>query len=288
LDIPGRGSSATSVLNAGDMDSTEIAPFLNEISKAVSPIDNVVSYVSGLLCIFAMNYGYEVSTYDASVLNNFVVQSLFLKNLSTQVHETEDAFEYMVYSLARAAESNDEDTGNHILRVGRYSATIAEYLGMDAKYVQTIRLQATLHDVGKIHIPAEILKKPGQLTTKEWREMKLHSAYGAKIIGSHYRLSMAASIALSHHEKWDGSGYPGGLKAEQIPLEGRIVALADIYDALINPRVYKPAFDAETVYKILTEGDGRVIPGHFDPQVMDAFKKTASRFIEIFRELKNR
>ncbi|MEO5360171.1 MAG: response regulator [Nitrospirota bacterium] len=285
LKMPERGSSATSVLNAGD--SPELAAFLSEIRKTHIQIDNVVSYVSGSLCIFALNYGYTVSSYDASVLNNFVVQSLFLKNLSSQVHETEDAFEYMVYSLARAAESNDEDTGNHILRVGRYSATIAEYLGMDTRFIQTIRLQATLHDVGKIHTPTAILKKPGQLTSAEWQEMKRHSAYGAKIIGSHYRLSMAASIALTHHEKWDGSGYPNGLKGEQIPLEGRIVSLADIYDALINPRVYKPAFDAETTYKILTEGDGRVMPHHFDPQVINAFKNTASQFLEIYEELKN-
>ncbi|MBF0554170.1 MAG: response regulator [Nitrospirae bacterium] len=287
LAIPDRGSSATSVLNASDMDSPELATFLNEIRATLLQIDNVVSYVSGSLCIFAMNYGYAVSSYDASVLNNFVVQSLFLKNLASQVHATEDAFEYMVYSLARAAESNDEDTGNHILRVGRYSATIAEYLGMDQRFIQTIRLQATLHDVGKIHIPADILKKPRQLTADEWREMKQHSTYGAKIIGSHYRLSVAASIALTHHEKWDGSGYPNGLKGEEIPLEGRIVSLADIFDALINPRVYKPAFDAETTYKILTEGDGRVMPHHFDPQVLEAFKKTVSQFIEIFEELKN-
>ncbi|MBF0456756.1 MAG: response regulator [Nitrospirae bacterium] len=287
LTMPQRGSSSTSVLNADDMNSPEIAAFLNEIGKTLPQIDNVVSYVSGTLCIFAMNYGYTVSSYDASVLNNFVVQSLFLKNLSSQVHETEDAFEYMVYSLARAAESNDEDTGNHILRVGRYSATIAEYLGMDQRFVQTIELQATLHDVGKIHIPAEILKKPGQLTTAEWQEMKQHSTYGAKIIGSHYRLSMAASIARTHHEKWDGNGYPNGLKGEEIPLEGRIVSLADIYDALINPRVYKPAFDAETTYNILTKGDGRVMPNHFDPQVLDAFKHTAKLFLEIYEELKN-
>ncbi|MCG6551744.1 MAG: response regulator [Candidatus Magnetominusculus sp. LBB02] len=288
LTFPKRGSSATSVLNEQDMEGSELAAFLAEMHKSIAPIDNVVSYVSGALCIFAINYGYAVSSFDASVLNNFVVQSLFLKNLSAQVQETEDAFEYMVYSLARAAESSDEDTGNHILRVGSYSATIAEYLGMDTRFIQTIRCQATLHDVGKIHIPEVILKKPRQLTMSEWQEMKQHSAYGAKIIGSHYRLSMAASIALTHHEKWDGSGYPNGLKAEQIPIEGRIVSLADIYDALINPRVYKPAFSAEATYNILTKGDGRVMPHHFDPQVLDAFINTASRFTEIYEELKNK
>ncbi|MBF0567224.1 MAG: HD domain-containing protein, partial [Nitrospirae bacterium] len=207
--------------------------------------------------------------------------------LSSQVQETEDAFDYLVYSLARAAEANDEDTGNHIIRVGRYCAVIARYLGLDEKFIQAIRIQATLHDVGKIHTPAQILKKPGKLTDDEWIEMKKHTIYGAKIIGDHFRLSMAANIALTHHEKWDGSGYPNRLKGENIPLEGRIIALSDVYDALRNARVYKPAFDSETTSGIIIEGDGRVMPSHFDPRVLDAFKRNVSKFEEIYEELKS-
>ncbi|MBF0564961.1 MAG: response regulator [Nitrospirae bacterium] len=286
LPIPESGMTHLAVLNAKDMKKSEMAHFFDKIRETSRAIDNAVLYLSSKLCIFALNYGHDVSDYDASVLNNFVVQSLFLKHLSSQVQETEDAFEYLVYSLARAAEINDEDTGNHIIRVGRYCEVIAEYLGMDDKFIHTIKLQATLHDVGKIHTPPEILKKPGKLTSDEWVEMKKHTIYGAKIIGDHYRLGMAANIARTHHEKWDGSGYPHGLSGEEIPIEGRIISIADIYDALRNARVYKPAFDAETTSKIILEGDGRVLPSHFDARIIKAFKENLSRFGEIYEELR--
>jgi HD-GYP domain-containing protein (c-di-GMP phosphodiesterase class II) len=112
--------------------------------------------------------------------------------------------------------------------------------------------------------------------------MKKHTAYGAKIIGRHPRFDMAGQIALTHHERWDGSGYPYGLKGEQIPLSGRILNIADQYDALRNHRVYKPAFDHETTHKIITEGDGRTMPHHFDPNVLQAFRETASQFKEVY------
>ncbi len=220
--------------------------------------------------------------HDATVLNSVAMQSLFLRSLASQVRDTESAFEYTVLALARASEANDEDTGDHILRVGNYCALLARRLGMPEKVVQTIRVQASLHDVGKIHVSPSILKKPGKLTDDEWREMKLHTVHGSKIIGGHSRMSIADRIALSHHECYDGSGYPYGLSGEQIPIEGRILNLADQYDALRNARCYKPAFDHETVYRIICEGDGRTLPQHFDPQVLSAFKELHTRFAEVF------
>jgi response regulator RpfG family c-di-GMP phosphodiesterase len=247
---------------------------------------NMVCYLSDALCIFALNYARQIIKYDAEVLHSVVAQSLFLNSLSRQVREVEDAFTYTVHALARAAEANDEDTGNHIIRVGEYCALLAEHLGMSATFGDLIRLQSQMHDVGKIHTPPEILKKPGRLTPEEFEEIKKHTVYGARILGDHVRLTLAKSIALNHHERWDGTGYPAGLRGEQIPLEARILSIADTYDALRNKRVYKPACDHETTYRIITEGDGRTMPGHFDPRILQAFRQLSSRFADIYEQFK--
>ena len=144
----------------------------------------------------------------------------------------DSAFTYIVYALARAVEAKEEETGNHILRVGEFCALIARQLGMSRQFVDEIRVQAALHDIGKIQTPQEILLKPHPLTSGEWEIMKRHTTFGAVIVGNHKRLAMGRNIALTHHEKWDGSGYPCGLKGDAIPIEGQIIAIADQYDAL--------------------------------------------------------
>ncbi len=275
------GSQVMTFHNEADVHMAAVE-LVAECNKNDITVTNMVRYATDSFCIIALNYDREVTTYDATVLSSVVMQSLFLRSLALQVKDTESAFEYTVFALARASEANDEDTGDHILRVGNYCGLLARQLNMTDKFIMGIRIQAALHDVGKIHIAPAILKKTGKLTDDEWREMKMHTLHGSKIIGGHHRMSMADRIALSHHERYDGSGYPHGLTGRQIPIEGRIMNLADQYDALRNARCYKPAFDHDTTCRIIIEGDGRTLPHHFDPEVLTAFKDIQTRFADVF------
>ncbi len=189
-----------------------------------------------------------------------------------------------VYTVMRAAEYKDENTGAHVQRISFYCHALAGMLGLDEVFIDRIFFASPMHDIGKIGIPDHILLKPSSFTLDEWEVMKGHTTAGAKILGdsnSPY-LKMGAEIALNHHERWDGSGYPDGKRSEAIPLAARIVIICDIYDALRSKRPHKPAFGHMTTMDILTRGDGRTQPEHFDPVILSAFKQHHQAFQEIF------
>lgn len=200
--------------------------------------------------------------------------------------QVEEAHRDTILTLARAAEYKDEETGRHVGRIGDYCRLLALKMGMPGDFVVAIHLSSPLHDVGKIGIPDQILLKPGKLTSEEWAIMKTHSVLGSSILAlgrSPYAL-MGAEIALNHHERWDGSGYPNGRTGADIPLAARIMQIGDVYDALRSRRPYKPPLSHAEATKIISEGDGRTHPGHFDPAVLACFLREADRLAAIYDE----
>jgi len=185
----------------------------------------------------------------------------------------------LINRLAAAGEMKDSDTGKHTFRVGAYSGILAKGIGLPDDLVDMIRKTAPLHDIGKISIADNILLKPGKLTTEEFGIMKSHALSGEKLLGeeSAYLLKIASTIAGSHHEKWDGSGYPRGLAGESIPIEGRIVALADVFDALVTKRPYKDPWPIDEVFDYLAKESGK----SFDPQLVSVFLDKAEEIIQV-------
>ena len=201
------------------------------------------------------------------------------EDLKTALERIKNASLETIYRLSVASEYRDEDTGAHIQRVSRYSAAVARRMGLDASTVESILYAAPMHDLGKIGIPDQILVKPTKLDPEEWEIMKTHTVIGAKILkGSEAEyISIAETIAFCHHEKWDGSGYPNGLKGKAIPITSRITAIADVFDALTSKRPYKPAFRVEKAFGIIEEGKG----SHFDPDVVAAFNAIRDEILAI-------
>ena len=188
----------------------------------------------------------------------------------------------VVRRLGRAAEYRDNETGLHIIRMSKMAALIAKAVGMTDAECDLLLNAAPMHDIGKIGIPDQVLLKPGKLEADEWAIMKTHAQIGADILAGDESplLKMASEIALTHHEKWDGSGYPNGLKAENIPLVGRITALADVFDALTSERPYKKAWSVEDAVALIKEEKGK----HFDPDLVDHFLNILSSMVDIKTE----
>jgi putative two-component system response regulator len=186
-----------------------------------------------------------------------------------------------IIRLTRASEYRDEDTGSHIMRMSRYSAAVAARMGLNENAVESILLAAPMHDIGKIGIPDRILLKPGKLTEDEWAVMKQHTVFGGKILEDSDTpiLRMGEMIALGHHERWDGNGYPGGIAGKKIPLAARIVSIADIFDALTSKRPYKEPFTIEKSFDLIAGMKGSSL----DPDVVDAFFSIEKEIVDIMK-----
>ncbi|NEX21341.1 two-component system response regulator [Thiorhodococcus mannitoliphagus] len=195
---------------------------------------------------------------------------------TSELNETRLA---VIRRLGRAAEFKDNETGLHVIRMSRYSRLIAEAIRVSDDWAELLLNAAPMHDIGKIGIPDHILRKPGKLDPDEWETMRRHPAFGAEIISDHPSelLRLSREIALAHHEKWDGAGYPYGLAGEDIPISARIVAIADVFDALTTERPYKPAWAVEKAVALIEQEAGR----HFDPTLVGAFREVLPQVLEV-------
>lgn len=199
-----------------------------------------------------------------------------------RTRELQDTRLEIVRRLGRAAEYRDNETGFHIIRMSKIASLLGQASGMDSYQSDLLLNAAPMHDIGKIGIPDQILLKPGKLDPEEWEIMKSHAQIGADILSGDDSelLLMAREIALTHHEKWDGSGYPNGLAGQSIPLVGRITAIADVFDALTSDRPYKKGWPLEKALDFIKEQDGR----HFDPEIVARFMEQLPKIREIYRE----
>jgi len=206
-----------------------------------------------------------------------------------RARDLEDAYMEMVRRLMNASAYKDRETGEHIQRLGHYSRVLALEVGLAECEANMLLTAAPMHDLGKIGIPDRVLYKEGPLNEEEWRIMKQHPEIGARLLeGSRSPLiELARIIALGHHERWDGTGYPMGWKGDEIPMAARIVAIADCYDALRSRRPYKPALTHEQACKIIIHGDGRTAPEHFDPLVLEGFVHVRKDFSDIWDSIQD-
>jgi len=225
----------------------------------------------------------ELETSQAQLIKYANALNTTIKELRGKNIELQESYLDTIHCLVLAAEYKDQETGNHIVRMSKYSTLLAEKLGLPEEVVQNIKYATPMHDVGKIGIPDNILTKPGKLTDEEFEIMTQHTIIGAKILaGSKAKiLKVARQIALTHHEKWNGKGYPHGLSGKKIPIVGRIVGLADVFDALTSKRPYKEPYPIEAAVEIIKLARGQ----HFDPVIVDVFLKNIKEMTRIKKEV---
>ncbi|WP_256078061.1 HD domain-containing phosphohydrolase [Massilia sp. YIM B04103] len=258
LDVMLPGMTGYEICRALKTDSATAAIPVIFVTALSDPADEVIGFEAGAV------------DYITKPLSPPIVRARVRTHLSlVRIDELRETRLQIVQRLGLAAEYKDNETGLHVIRMSHYARLLGVAAGLNEAEADDLLHAAPMHDVGKIGIPDRILQKPGKLDADEWKIMQSHAAIGAEIIGEHTHgmLRLARNIALSHHEKWDGSGYPKGLKGEEIPLEGRIVAIADVFDALTSARPYKRAWPLEEALNYLREQRGQ----HFDAALVDLF-----------------
>ncbi len=235
------------------------------------------SYVMLALSLYNLPMGLIV--FGLTLLFSYIIE--YGAYIQQRADETNRIQEEMIVSFAEITENKSGQTGQHIKRVSEYARILAEQLGLGAEAVESIRIASTMHDVGKLLIPSEILEKPGKLTDEEYAVIQQHTTYGGQLL-EHVEgeeMELSRTIALQHHERYDGRGYPAHLRGEDISRAGRIVAVADVYDALTSKRSYKDAWSEDDAGKEILRGRGT----QFDPQVVDAFEAARDRILEVRR-----
>lgn len=255
---------------------------VRQLKQDESTKDIPVIFVTAMVDVDDEKLGFDVGAVDyiSKPVSAPIVQARVRTHLSlVRVEELHDTRLEIIRRLGHAAEFKDNETGLHVIRMSHYSMILGRAAGMDEEEIQRLLNAAPMHDIGKIGIPDHILLKPGKLDAAEWETMKKHPEFGARIIGDHKSplLKLALQIAMTHHEKWDGSGYPKGLAGEDIPLAGRIVAIADVFDALTTRRPYKDAWPVEKAVTFIEENAG----SHFDPALVKLFILHLPEFLDV-------
>jgi putative two-component system response regulator len=260
------GLAAIMVTGNDDTELADTALELGAYGYVTKPFHSTEILINVTNALRRRRLELETHAQRAQLEQTVALRTIELREALTRLQETHVD---TIRRLAAAAEARDGETGRHIERMSQTCALLAARLGLGKERARSLSHAAPMHDIGKIGIPDRILRKPGPLTFDERREMQRHTEIGRHLLGGSddELLQLAAELAWTHHERWDGAGYPRGLVGEQIPLEARIVAVADVFDALTNERVYRPAFPLEEAIRLMREGRG----SQFDPRVLDSF-----------------